>query len=431
MNVALIHYRAGLMDGVSLEMEKWKTVLINLGHSVHIIAGNSEKGVDVCIPEIGFDNPEYSIIYHNCFEKLEDYDESSIGDYILTYAAIIYKQLIKSLRPYEVIIVNNIWSLGLNLPAAMALSEYAKEHPQKLFIAHHHDFWWEREHMKCTCSEVEKFLTEYCPPTGKNIKHIVINSFAKDSLLQRKSVEAVIIPNVRDFSGEEYLNESLREELRSKHNISPGDIVLLQATRITRRKAIELAIDLCCQLKKTAQSYVGKVLYNGNIFTGRILLALSGMCEDISYKRQLFKKAKQTGVELLDLYTTDSENKEQSFMEFYNIADIVTYPSILEGWGNQLLEAILMKKPIVLFEYEVFSKDIKSSGIQYVTLGNHYELTDGFVTIGADTLEQAAKKVLRLLFNKRLYSDTVNRNFKIASQHYDLHNLANMIKQLL
>ena len=136
------------------------------------------------------------------------------------------------------------------------------------------------------------------------------------------------------------------------------------------------------------------------------------------------------GVEFLDLYTTDAKNKEQTFMKLYNIADIVTYPSILEGWGNQLLEAILMKKPIVLFEYEVFSKDIKSTGIEYVTLGSQYELTDGLVTISADTLEQAAKRVFELLFNKRLYSDIVNKNFKIASQHYDLHNLASMIKQL-
>lgn len=430
MNIALIHYRAGLMDGVSLEMERWKTVLVRLGHNVHIIAGNNEKGVDICIPQIGFDNPIYNTIYHNCFENLEDYDENSIVDYITKYSTIIHKEFIKSLCSYEVIIVNNIWSLGLNLPVAIALSQYAEEHPEKLFIGHHHDFWWEREHMKCTCSEVEKLLIKYCPPTGQNIKHVVINSFAKDSLLQRKSIDALIIPNVRDFSGEEYLNESLREELRSKHNISPGDIVLLQATRITRRKAIELAIDLCCELKKTAQSYIGKSLYNDNIFTGRILLALSGMCEDISYRRRLFKKAAQMGVEFLDLYTTDAKNKEQTFMKLYNIADIVTYPSILEGWGNQLLEAILMKKPIVLFEYEVFSKDIKSTGIEYVTLGSQYELTDGLVTISADTLEQAAKRVFELLFNKRLYSDIVNKNFKIASQHYDLHNLASMIKQL-
>jgi len=68
MNIALIHYRAGLMDGVSLEMERWKTVLVRLGHNVHIIAGNNEKGVDICIPEIGFDNPIYNTIYHNCFE---------------------------------------------------------------------------------------------------------------------------------------------------------------------------------------------------------------------------------------------------------------------------------------------------------------------------------------------------------------------------
>ena len=73
MRVALVHYRGGLMDGVSLEMDKWKEVLQQLGHSVDIVAGNEALGVDVTIPQIGFEDADYRIIGKNAFEKLEDF----------------------------------------------------------------------------------------------------------------------------------------------------------------------------------------------------------------------------------------------------------------------------------------------------------------------------------------------------------------------
>ena len=35
MNIAMIHYRVGETDGVSLEMDKWKKVLEKNGHRVY------------------------------------------------------------------------------------------------------------------------------------------------------------------------------------------------------------------------------------------------------------------------------------------------------------------------------------------------------------------------------------------------------------
>ena len=34
MNIAMTHFRVGETDGVSLEMDKWKTVLERNGHTV-------------------------------------------------------------------------------------------------------------------------------------------------------------------------------------------------------------------------------------------------------------------------------------------------------------------------------------------------------------------------------------------------------------
>jgi glycosyltransferase involved in cell wall biosynthesis len=57
-----------------------------------------------------------------------------------------------------------------------------------------------------------------------------------------------------------------------------------------------------------------------------------------------------------------------SFWDVYAFADLVTYPSLWEGFGNQLLEAIGGQLPIVLFEYPVYRVDIAPLGFSVISL---------------------------------------------------------------
>ena len=79
------------------------------------------------------------------------------------------------------------------------------------------------------------------------------------------------------------------------------------------------------------------------------------------------------GVEALFIENIVSESREilngkkiYSLWDTYVFADFVTYPSLWEGWGNQLLEAIRAKLPIMLFEYPVYKVDIKDKGLSGV-----------------------------------------------------------------
>lgn len=431
MKVALIHYRAGLMDGVSLEMEKWKKTLTKMRYSVEIVAGNNKEGVDVIIPSIGFENPKYKLINKNAFEKLKDFTVDELVKLIFDEAEKVYNDIKEPLEKYDIIIPNNIWSLGAFLPSAIALYKFAKEHPEKLFIGHHHDFWWEREYfLNHTDEKIKNLLEQYCPPTGDNIKHIVINSLAKEALYYKKGVESTIVPNVMDFDEPPFISEELNRQIRDAYNISENAIVLLQATRITERKAIELAIELVHQMSKLTKKYVGKKLYNGKTFNGDIVLAFSGMCESENYKYKLLDMAFKYGVHTVNLYP-NVENNVWSFWNLYSIADAITYPSILEGWGNQLLEAIIVKKPVVLFEYEVFEKDIKQSGLKFISLGNIYEIKDSLVRVEENVEVKAAKELFNILFNKELYEKVVNENFEIGKKFFSLDTLQRIIEQIL
>ena len=65
--------------------------------------------------------------------------------------------------------------------------------------------------------------------------------------------------------------------------------------------------------------------------------------------------------------------KIYNFWDAYVFADLITYPSLLEGWGNQFLEGIFAKKPLIIFEYPVFLTDIKEKGFNIVSLGDNYK----------------------------------------------------------
>ncbi|KLO23740.1 group 1 glycosyl transferase [Marinitoga sp. 1197] len=431
MNIALLHYRGGLMDGVSLEMEKWKAVLENLGHKVDIVAGNENEGVDITIKEIGFETSDYKLINKNAFEKLEDFSKEELISKIENNSEKILKIFNEKLDKYDVIMPNNIWSLGAYLPVAIALKNYADIHPEKIFISHHHDFWWEREYfLKTTLKEIKNMLIEYCPPVGKNIKHMVINSLAQKELNLRKNVDSTIVPNVMDFESPFEVSIELNKKIRKQFNISSGSIVFLQATRITRRKAIELAIDLIEKFKYKAKNYIGKTLYNGESFDGNVYLAFSGMSEDDNYKNELLEKAIKSNINIIDMYSS-VEKGILSFWDLYSVSDIITYPSILEGWGNQLLEAIISKKPVVLFEYEIFLKDIKSSGLEYINLGSKFMKKGNLVEIEENTLNQAVDRTIKILFNKNEYYNLINKNFEIGKKNYSFKTLEKIIKELL
>ena len=51
----MVHFRVGELDGVSLEMDKWKSVLEEMGHTVTYLAGTISTATGHIIPEMALD----------------------------------------------------------------------------------------------------------------------------------------------------------------------------------------------------------------------------------------------------------------------------------------------------------------------------------------------------------------------------------------
>ncbi len=443
-NIALCHFRIGETDGVSLEMDKWKIILEKLGHHVVYIAGSkgSLNNVEI-IPELHYNNPTNNKIVENSYTKFHSFlNESTFKKAIENEAKSIKNKLIALIEKnaIDILIVNNIFSLGWNLSAGIGFFNAIQKTLVKC-ICHHHDFYWEREKYKNpTFSFIDNYLKEYFPPKHQRIKHIVINSIAKNELLKRKKIESKVVPNVFDFENV-WKVDDFNFDFRASFGIKKNDLVLLQATRIVQRKGIELALDFVSELNANKHKLIGKRLYNNQLFdkNSKIVFLKVGLNEDDDYFNKIMDYAHKKQVEIkwvneyIDHERSYKNNKKTySLWDAYTHCDIVTYTSLLEGWGNQFIEALVAKKIIVSYQYPVFEKDILPLKFNTIDLGNTHTIkNDGLAEVSQALITERVNQTLELILHKEQYNQTVSENYFIGKQNLSLSTLEVLLASII
>lgn len=128
-----------------------------------------------------------------------------------------------------------------------------------------------------------------------------------------------------------------------------------------------------------------------------------------------------------------NDKKYYSLWDMYAVCDAVTYTSLLEGWGNQLIEAVFAKKPLVVFEYPVYKSDIAPLGFEFISLGDRaeYDSNEGLYRVDVRVLDDAAQKLKRLLLDPDLRETIVEKNFEIGRKFLSLERLEASLKEIL
>ena len=446
--IGVFHYQVGGTDGVSLEIEKWKQVLEEMGHTVILIGGELGTAEGVLVTEMFHHLPEAKRLNHNTFFRLSDFDPEEYRKELYRMTEIITARFVEVIKEHgiDLILAENVWCVAANPAVAPAL-EIARQELGIPAVAHNHDFYWERrEGFSLPCAAAVELADKYLPPRDPEIRHSVINSLAQAELLARKGIPSQVVPNVFDFDGPDWVQDDYNAGLRTEIGLSETDIVLLQATRIVSRKGIELAIDFtralqAPQRRKALEEYG---LYDGRKFSSsdRIVLVLAGYCRDDStnaYKDLLIQKGENASVELLfiedrvEADRLERDNKKvYSLWDTYTMADLVTYPSLWEGWGNQFLEAVKARLPLLVYEYPVYKKDIKSKGFQIISLGDEIRDldVDGLVRVEESIIEAAADEALVMLTDPAKRDEVVQHNFNVAQEHYSMPALKGYLSKL-
>ena len=442
----MLHFRVGELDGVSLEMDKWKSVYESKGHSVIYIAGTLGSTSGVKIPEMALDYPLNLKLRRSSYAGLDGFSSSKeLEEAIEQLAKKIEKQLLSAIKENKIdlLVPNNVFSLPLNIPTTLAIYRVLKETGISC-IAHHHDFIWERTDYSPQFQFIKDYLTKYYPPVDlEGFKHVVINSLAQNKLKELKGVESTVVPNVFYFKSPDWQIDDYNNDLRSKLNIDDNDILILQATRIVKRKGIELVIDVINELQQPKHL---KYLHENKLFDGRVfgeqnkfVMVFPNLVEDDIYKEKLEEKLQKSNVEFRfsnDLFLhqrTTIPEKKYALWDSYPSADIVSYPSLQEGWGNQFLEAVKAKLPIIIFEYDVYDADIGPKGFQTISLGGTLQKysSKGLAEVSSAIIESAAQQTIQALTDNEFREKMVSKNFEIGVDQFSLKALGNYILPLL
>lgn len=195
--VALVSYRLGMADGVSVTAAQWVRALRRLGMRVRTVAGDGRP--DVLVRSLALDTPRPP-----------------------TPA-----ELAAALDDADLVVVDNVCSLPMNRAVGEALADHLRGRPA---VLRHHDLPWERPQYAALRS---------WPRTDPAWRHVTINELARHALWRRRGIAATTV--YHGFA--ERRCPEQRAAVRRRLRIGDEPLVL-QPTRAIARKGIAVGLAL-------------------------------------------------------------------------------------------------------------------------------------------------------------------------------------------
>ena len=395
--VAFVSTRIAGTDGVSLEIAKWARVIERMGIECYYITGESDRPAErtALIEKAHFNHPQILDISRRAFGT-EQRDVQLTND-IAQLTRTIRDELNSALESFEIdaMVAENALTIPMNLPLGIALVEAIQE--QRVgCVAHHHDFHWERD--RFLVNAVDDYLRYAFPPALSQVQHVVINSPQGEEFSRRTGLSCRIIPNVMDFANPPAPADDYAASFRAAIGLADNDLLLLQPTRVVARKGIEHSIELTRRLKDDNAKLVisHESGDEGDEYSQRIREYAELMDVEVLFVADWIAAERRTAPDGRRLFTLD---------DAFSQADLVTYPSEYEGFGNAFLEAVYHKRPIISNRYTIYRSDIEPCGFRVITF-------DGYLT------NKTVDEVRRLLDDSRMCEDVVEHNYEVAHEFF-------------
>ena len=287
---AIVSFRLGGTDGVSIVAEAWAASLTELGFTIRTVAG--EGPVDRLVPGLAID----------------------------AATPPTNGEVAEALADVDLVVVENLATIPLNLPAARVLSAVLAG---RSAILHHHDPPWQRARFA--------HITEL-PPTDPAWRHVCINRRTQRELAWR-GIEAVTIYN--GFDPDPPPGD--REGTRSALGVAPDEPLLVHPVRAIERKNVPAALAL-------AEAVGGTYWLPGGAEEG--------------YGPILDRLLAGAACRVIHRAWTGRS-------DLYAAADAVLFPSTWEGFGNPPVEAALHGRQAAVGEYPV-AEELRVLGFRWL-----------------------------------------------------------------
>jgi glycosyltransferase involved in cell wall biosynthesis len=218
-----------------------------------------------------------------------------------------------------VVVVENLCTIPMNLPASRAVAAILRGRPA---ILHHHDPPWQRRRWE--------HITEL-PPDDPAWRHVAINQITRRQLADR-GIDAVTIYNGFD----PYPPVGDRPTTRAAFGLAAAERLVVHPVRAIPRKDVPAAVRLAAALGATYW--------------------LLGPAED-GYEDELERI-------LADAPCPVIHAPPPSVEDAYAAADLVALPSTWEGFGNPPIEAALHRRPVAVGPYPV-AEELRAFGFRW------------------------------------------------------------------
>lgn len=412
LRIGFVSTRFAGTDGVSLEADKWVHVLERLGHSCFYFAGVCDRSPERShvVPEAFWEHPDIDEIQTVAFSQRTRPQKITRRIHDLT--AHLKEQIYAFVRAFdiELLVVQNALSIPMNIPLGLALTEFIAETAFPT-IAHHHDFFWERKRFLVNCAW--DYLNMSFPPNLPSIRHVVINSSGRHQLSLRSGVSSLLVPNVMDFDNPPPPPDDYVRDLRSDLGVLPGEYLILQPTRVVQRKGIEHAIELLHRLELLGVKARLVISHasgdEGDAYEQRVRDYAALLKVPARFVANIIRDQRGKTIDGRKVYTLG---------DVYQQADLVTYPSTIEGFGNAFLEAIYFRRPIIVNAYSIFAIDIKPKGFRVIEF-------DGYIT------DEAVRQTRDILEHPQVAQEMVEHNYELGKRYYSYGVLERSLKTLI
>ncbi len=403
--IALLHYSAPpIVGGVESVLTNHSRLMTNAGHQVRIVAGRGEQ-TDPRIPFIHL--PMADSRHPNVLALKSELDNGHIPLEFAEAVDSLTANLNEILDNVDILIAHNVCSLNKNLALTTAIWNLTnqKNHPQ--LILWHHDLAWTTPRYRAELHD--GYPWDLLKQAWPGVRQVTISEMRQNELAELFQIDRdaiAVVPNGVDIARFHRLEEQTLEYVKQL-DLLDASLLLLLPVRITPRKNIELALQVCANLKQNFPKM--KLVITGPLGPHNPA--------NIKYFERLTVLRKELGLDNIVCFLADLTAEyipDEIISDFYHLADALFLPSREEGFGIPILEAGIAGLPI-------FCSDIPP--LRYLG-GSHVT----YFSPDADPIELANRIMNHLSLNS-VFRMRVAVRRQYAWEHIYEQNIAPILRE--
>ncbi len=345
-SVAILHYSCPpVIGGVEFVIEAHARLFAEAGHPVRLLVGKGGRVHTavrtVVLPELASDGgPHAAVVKALARGRVpRTYDAA---------AAATAAALRRALRGVDVCMMHNVLTMHFNLVLTAALARVmAAEGARIHFVGWTHDMTWcepvyeaqQRDRHPWTLMRTPLEGCHYCAISETRRRQLC-------RLLGLPAAQVPVIPDGIDVPRKLGLTP-MAESCYREERLPRVDVVALTPARVLRRKNLEAGVEIVAALKRRGLDVRWFITGAPDPHNPEMM----------RYYRELLALRNRLGIRREIVFLGERFDRPVSdadLLGFFNLADVLLFPSHREGFGLPILEAGLARMLCVLSDIPVF-----------------------------------------------------------------------------